>query len=57
MDIIDLYARKTDPEVNFILNQVEKVNNIEFAIPDRVRLYKLFRYRYFNLLHDILLSV
>jgi hypothetical protein len=47
-DVVDLYVQKTDVEVEFLLSCVESANNIVFAPLDRVRLYKLFRFRHFK---------
>ena len=47
-DIVDLYTKKTNAEVDYILNSVQKANKMVFSIEDRVRLFKLFRYRHFN---------
>ncbi|CAD7976780.1 unnamed protein product [Amoebophrya sp. A25] len=46
-EVIDMYKKYTDAEIDFILNSVEKVNEMSFEPDDRVTLYKLFRYRYF----------
>ncbi|CAD7967587.1 unnamed protein product [Amoebophrya sp. A120] len=46
-DVVDMYKKYTDVEIDFILNTVEKLNEITFEPDDRVTLYKLFRYRYF----------
>ena len=47
-DVIDMYKLYTDHEIDFMLNMVERVNEIEFTVEDRITLYKMFRFRHFN---------
>ena len=47
-DIVDMYKKYSEAEIDYILDVVERKNDILFEPSDRVVLWKLFRYRHFT---------